>query len=74
MTTLILNEFETVTQEGYNRQWFTLNGTDKYGLVYFDSEQFALTSANQILDCDGCPITEGDYITKAVRNAIRGIL
>ena len=50
--------------------WYEVSGTD-YGTDYeFEgSESFGVTD-DQVLDCDGCPLTEGDSITIAVRNAI----
>lgn len=54
------------------RQWYKISGTD-YGTGYeFDGEGevIAVTSDNEILDADGCPYTEGDIHTIAIRNAI----
>lgn len=59
MATITLGLKETITQDGYSRQWYTING-----------EEYAITSDDQILDEDGCPLTEGDAETIRVRNAI----
>ncbi len=53
-----------------NVRWIELNGTD-HGTDYeFDNETYGITEDDRILNCDGCPITEGDYQTIAVRNSV----
>lgn len=64
----------TVKAVGINEngvKWVEVSGTD-YGTSFeFDvAEVFGITEDNKILDCDGCPLTEGDHLEIAVRNAI----
>ena len=52
------------------RQWFELDGTD-YGTGFtFDHAIYGITDDDVILDADGCPLTEGDIRTIAIRNSI----
>jgi len=52
------------------RRWVELNGVD-YGTDFeFDGDVYGITDDNRILDADGCPLTEGDLQTVAVRNAL----
>lgn len=54
-------------QNGVVRRWFTMN---------VDGEPMDFGKADhsdgrvQILDADGCPMTDGDGLTEAVRRAI----
>jgi hypothetical protein len=53
--------------------WYSLTGTDKGTGWEFDSETFGVVFSGEdtvILDCDGCPCTEGDRQTEAVWNAL----
>lgn len=50
-------------------KWFSLEGHD-YGTDVVLDDTYGLTQDNKILDCDGCPMTEGDRETIAVRNSI----
>jgi len=52
------------------RRWVELDGTD-YGTNYeFDNTTYGITDDDVILDCDGAPLTEGDFETIAVRNSL----
>ena len=56
--------------ENDGRRWVELNGTD-YGTDYeFENSVYGVTDNNEILDCDGSALTEGDFETIAVRNAL----
>lgn len=55
-------------------EWVEISGTD-YGTfhTFADNESFGLCSDGgfgDILDCDGCPLTEGDKLWIAVDNAM----
>jgi hypothetical protein len=52
-------------------KWVEVSGTD-YGTnwEFEGAEVFGITEDDRILDCDGCPLTEGDHLEIAVRNAI----
>lgn len=67
MTTTV----KTIETNENGVKWVEVSGTD-YGTKWeFDgAEVFGITEDNKILDCDGCPLTEGDYLEIAVRNAI----
>ena len=54
--------------------WFELTGTD-YGTEHaFDGDVYGVVESGSdipvIVDCDGCPLTDGDTQTLAVRNTI----
>lgn len=52
------------------RQWYRLDGVD-YGTGHtFDGAVYGITDDSIILDEDGCPLTEGNVETIAVRNTI----
>jgi len=52
-------------------QWYKLNGTD-FGTGYeFDNDVYGITEDNVVVDCDNCPITEGDFQEIAIRNTIK---
>ena len=53
-------------------KWFDLKGHD-YGTDTVLDSEYGLTLDNKILNCDGCPITEGDRETIAVRNSIEDL-
>jgi len=56
--------------ENYGRQWYVIDGID-YGTAWeFDNDVYGVTDDDVILDVDGRPLTESDYETIAVRNAI----
>lgn len=54
--------------------WFALSGIEREtGWEFQGSEEYGIYehgSKFSILDCDGCPMTEGDRETIAVRNLI----
>jgi len=63
-----LNEIETNEN---NVKWIEVSGTDYgTGWEFEGAEIFGITGDNRILDCDGCPLTEGDHQEIAVKNAI----
>jgi len=49
-------------------EWFEITG-EQNGFE-FDGELVGVTEDDRILDCDGCPYTEGDHIEIAIRNAL----
>ena len=51
-------------------KWYELTGSDFGTGIDFDCESVGLTEYDRILDCDGCPYTEGDYNTIAIRNML----
>jgi len=54
-----------------NRTWVSISGWDAPTDYRFQGEEvFGITEDDRILDCDGCPLTEGDYLETAVRNAL----
>jgi len=68
MTTFTKMAYDEYTQI----TWYNISGID-YGTTYnfgLDGECFAITKDNRILDIDGAPMTEGDFLTIAVRNAL----
>jgi hypothetical protein len=58
-----------VTNENGVR-WIEVSGFDYGTGLRFHSDTFGITLEGKILDCDGCPLTEGDTLTVAVRNVI----
>ncbi len=67
MATLSFEKIET-NENGVN--WYQIEGTDYGTGVCFETEVFGVTNEGRILDCDGAPLTEGDTIEIAVRNAL----
>lgn len=61
--TKIANENET--------QWYSLCGID-YGTGFeFDADsEYGVCPDGSIVDCENCPLTDGDYETIAVKNTI----
>ena len=47
-----------------------MNGHDFGTDTEIDNEVFGITEDDRVLDCDGAPMTEGDYLTIAVRNTL----
>lgn len=59
------------TQSDNGVTWFDIKGTDCGTGWSFDGvESFGITEDNRVLDCDGCPLTEGDLQEIAVKNAL----
>lgn len=55
----------------FGTAWFDINGTDSgTGWEFDGAETFGLTDDSRVLDCDGCPLTEGDLQEIAVKNAL----
>ena len=63
------SDFET-NENGV--KWFDLEGHEYSTDIVLDSN-YGLTLDNKILNCDGCPLTEGDRETIAVRNSIEDL-
>lgn len=70
MNKVTIKEIDTDVVDGIERRWVELTGTDRGTGREFDGDRYALTSDDVILDCDGCPMTEGDYEAIAVRNSL----
>jgi hypothetical protein len=67
MTTTV-KEIEIDSNEN---KWFEISGMDYgTGIDFGDSEVFGVTCDGVIMDCDGFPITNGDYLDVAVKNAL----
>lgn len=52
--------------------WFELRGIDRGTGIEFDGQTYGIAESGpetSVLDADGCPLTEGDGITIAVRRA-----
>ena len=50
--------------------WFQLSGVDQGTGVEFAADTFGVAESGNddtVVDCDGCPLTEGDPETMAVR-------
>lgn len=61
-----------ITNPQDDEKWFLINGySARYGYT-FDSEVYALTKDNQVLDSDGCHI-EGDYIESLVKELLKSV-
>jgi hypothetical protein len=59
-----------IKTENDGRQWYVITGVD-YGTEYeFDNAIYGVTEDDFILNEDGCPLTDGDRETIAVRNSI----
>ena len=65
-----INIIEEPSQNPESIKWFELNGLDMGTQSLFNNDTFGLTHDDRILDCDGCPMTEGDYQTIGVRNSL----
>jgi len=55
-------------------QWYEVNGEDYGTGIEFEDDVYGVSDCNgetEILDCYGCPLTESDYETIAVRNALK---
>lgn len=59
----------TEEMDGITRDWYKLTGTD-YGTGRELDGEYAVTSSGHVLNSDGCPLTEGDRETIAVRNSL----
>lgn len=71
MTTLTIKRLDSDTDNNGNvRKWYEITGTDVGTNCEFNHQQFALTADGTILDSNGCPMTESDHETIAVRRAI----
>lgn len=73
MKTINATVLETEMTDGVLRRWFRVDGYDDGTGQDFDGQEFAITSDNVILDSNGCPLTEDDYETIAVRSVAGGI-
>ena len=82
MATATYNGKQVYSQDRSTTYWFTLNG-EAYGTREFESEEYGISEQwaddedvdeddleNCIVDCDGAPLTEGDFLTIAIRNTI----
>ena len=57
-------------QEESTTYWFELTGEDFGTACEFDAAIFGVRESDgesRILDCDGCPMTDGDYEAIAVK-------
>lgn len=64
MTTVKIINKEEIT-------WYVIDGTDTGTNYEFEDAIYGITDDGAVLDEDGGPLTDGDYQTIAVRNAIR---
>lgn len=48
--------------------WYEITG--ECNGFEFNNESVGVTSDNRILDCDGCPVTEGDHLEVAIRSML----
>ena len=55
-----------ITENENGVTWYEVNGTE-WG---FDKEVFGMTDDGRLLDCDGCPMTNGDRQEICAREAI----
>lgn len=56
---------------GNGVKWISISGTDSgTGYTFDEDEVFGITDDNKILDCEGCPVYDGDTYAVAVRNAV----
>lgn len=51
-------------------KWFKLNGFHSGTEINFVDEVVGLTEDGRALDCDGAPVTPGDYYEIAIMSAI----
>ena len=57
-------------QDETTTYWFEISGEDTGTGTSFDAEVFGIAESGNddtVVDCDGCPCTEGDASTIAVR-------
>jgi len=54
-------------------QWYSLTGTDYGTGCKFDNDIFGICDDGTIVDCENCPLTDGDWETIAVDNSITEI-
>lgn len=71
MSNVTTSNIDTDIVEGIERDWFELTGTESGTGYEFSGEIYAITSDDRILNEDGCPLTEGDNQTIAVRNVLK---
>ena len=67
-----MNTESKILEKEENVTWYLLNGTDTGTNYEFENATYGITDDGDVLDADGGKLTEGDYQTIAVRNAIRG--
>ena len=62
----------TVTENGTDNgtRWIELSGTDSGTGIEFNGDVFGI-DGRRVLDCDGSPLTDGDYEATAVKNSAR---
>jgi len=62
----------TVTENGTDNgtRWIELSGTDSGTGIEFNGDVFGI-DGRRVLDCDGSPLTDGDYEAIAVKNSAR---
>ncbi len=51
-------------------QWYEVDGYHDGMGVDFENDTIGVTEDDVILDCDGCPKTESDYSTVAIRDLL----
>lgn len=84
MSTSIQIQEKISLGENYNGvQWVEISlnldvsDTDEYGLIFETAKtetiSVGFTENGTILDCDGCPMTDGDRGTEQVRNFLSGV-
>ena len=59
---------KTTFLENDGREWYHIEGTE-YGTGYDLNSDYAI-DGDTVLDIDGCPLTDGNNETIAVRNAL----
>ncbi|WP_438863749.1 hypothetical protein [Neptunicella sp.] len=53
--------------------WYEITGNDFKTNTDFENEIVGITCEEnpRVLDCDGCPVTQGDWFDIAVRNILK---
>ena len=60
----------TLIEEYDGLSWYVIDGMDLGTGIVFDMEEFAVTKSGYVLDNNGYPLVESDWVSIAVHNSI----